>query len=106
MLSNALLSVAVHGQMLSFNHLRARGAFQFPGAGVMLPQFSRPALVPKLTVPPAFIFSARGREYSLGVNETEEDDEMTGLVSTVWNNIEKYLPDTVIDEATEEKSMR
>ena len=106
MLSNALLSVAVHGQMLSFNHLRARGAFQFPGAGVMLPQFSRPALVPKLSVPPAFIFAARGRDYSTVLNGTEEDDEMTGLVNTVWNNIEKYLPDTVIDEATEEKSMR
>ena len=96
----------MHGRTLSFNQLRARGAFQFPGAGVMLPQFSRPALVPKLSVPPAFIFAARGRDYSTVLNGTEEDDEMTGLVNTVWNNIEKYLPDTVIDEATEEKSMR
>ena len=97
----------MHGQTLSFNQLHARGAFQFPGAGVMLPQFSRPVLVPKLTVPPAFIFAARGRDYSIGVNGTEDDDdEMTGLVNTVWNNIEKYLPDTVIDDATEEESLR
>ena len=72
----------------------------------MLPQFSKPALVPKLSVPPDFVFAARGREYSTGLNGTEEDDKMTGLVNTVWNNIENYLPDAVIDEATEEQSLR
>ena len=42
----------------------------------------------------------------MGENVTDEDDEMTGLVNTVWNNIENYLPNTVIDEATEEESLR
>ena len=42
----------------------------------------------------------------MGENVTEEDDEMTGLVNTVWNNIENYLPNTVIDEATEEESLK
>ena len=101
-----MLYVAVHGQTLSFNELHAEGGIQFPSAGAMLPHFSRPALVPKVELPAAFLFAARGREYSMGVNGTEEDVEMTGLVSTVWNNIENYLPNTVIDEATEEESLR
>ena len=42
----------------------------------------------------------------MGVNGTEEDDETTGLVNTVWNNIENYLPDTVIDKPTEEDSLK
>ena len=96
----------MQGRSLSFNQLNAQSAFQFPGAGIMLPTFSRPALIPRLIMPSAFIYAARGKDYSMGENGTDEDDEMTGLVHTVWNNIENYLPNTVIDEATEEESLR
>ena len=70
----------------------------------MLLMFSRPALVPRVTVPSAFISAAKGREYSIGVNTTsDEDDEVTGLATTLLNNIEKFLPDTLIDEPTQER---
>ena len=66
--------------------------------------FSRPSLVPRVTVPSAFISAVKGKEYSMRVNGTsDEDDEVTGLVTTVFNNIENYLPDTLIDEPTQEK---
>ena len=66
--------------------------------------FSRPALVPKVTVPSAFISAAKGREYSIGVNTTsDDDDEVTGLATTLFNNIEKFLPYTLIDEPTQER---
>ena len=66
--------------------------------------FSRPALVPRVEVPSAFISAAKGREYSMGVNTTsDEDDEMTGLATTLFNNIEKFLPYTLIDEPTQER---
>ena len=70
----------------------------------MLLMFSRPALVPRVEVPFAFISAAKGWEYSMGVNTTsDEDDEVTGLATTVFNNIEKFLPDTLIDEPTQER---
>ena len=98
--------VAIYEERLSFNQLRAQGSIQFPAAGVVLPSFNRPALIPKVELSSAFIFAARGKDYSMGANGTEEDDEMTGVVNTVWNNIENYLPNTLIDKATEEESLR
>ena len=69
----------------------------------MLPNFNSPSLVPNIYLPSDFIFAARGRQYSVGVNGAEEDNEMTGSVSTVWNNIENYLPITVIEDIEEER---
>ena len=98
MWSYALCTVAVHGRTLTFN----QSAFQFPG--VMLPTFTRPTLIPRMVIPSAFISAAKGKEYSVGVYTTsDEDDEVTGLVTTVFNNIENYLPDTLIDEPTQER---
>ena len=97
---------AAYGERLSFNQLRKQGGIQFPGEGVMLPQFSQPSLVPKVNLPPAFIFAARGRPYSLRVNETEDENEMTSVVNTVWNNIESYLPNRVIEEDEEKEGLR
>ena len=99
----ALCTVAMQGRSLSFNQFNPQSAFQFPGVGVMLPKFSRPALVPKLIVPSVFIFAAKGKEFTMVANETEEDEM---LVNTVWNNLENYLPVTVIDELTEVESLR
>ena len=70
----------------------------------MLSIFSRPALVPKMNVPSAFVSAAKGKEDSMGMNATSDGDhEVTGLVTTVFNNIEKFLPDTLIDEPTQER---
>ena len=103
--SYALCTVAVHGRPLTFNQLRnTQSPFQFPGPGVMLLMFSRPALVPRVEVPSAFIFAAKGRNSSMRLNTTsDEDDEVMGLATTVFNNIEKFLPDTLIDEPTQER---
>ena len=64
--------------------------------------FSRPTLIPRMNVPSAFVFAAKGKEDSMGVNATNGDHEVTGLATTVFNSIEKFLPDTLIDEPTQE----
>ena len=100
-------AVAVYGQLLSFNQLTAQGGVYFPGEGIMLPKFSRPLLVPNINLPPDIIFAARGREHPAEVNETEEDTSTKpGFVNTVWNNIENYLPSTVIEEGVEKINTR
>ena len=100
------LFVAVQGQVISFDQLHEQGGIHFPGEGVMLPKFSQPSLVPNVILPPDFVLAARGRQYSVGVNGTDEGSAMTGLVNTVWNNIENYLPITVIEEDTEKDSLK
>ena len=70
----------------------------------MLSMFSRPALIPWMNVPSAFVSAAKGMEDSMGVNATSDGDhEVTGLATTVFNNIETFLPDTLIDEPTQER---
>ena len=96
--NSMLFFVAVHGETLSFNQLHKHGGYLFPGEGVMLTQFRQPSLVPKVNLPLDFILAARGRQYSMVVNGTEGDNALTGLVNTVWNNIENYLPISVIDK--------
>ena len=67
----------------------------------MLSMFSRPTLIPRMNVPSAFVFAAKGKEDSMGVNATNGDHEVAGLATTVFNSIEKFLPDTLIDEPTQ-----
>ena len=98
------IDVAICGQRLFFHQLRAQGGVEFPEAGAILVGFNRPALVPKVKLHPDFIIAARGKDYS--INETEEDGEGTGFVNTVWNNIENYLPNSVIDNFAERESLR
>ena len=72
----------------------------------MLLNFNEPSLVPNINLPSDFIFAARGREYSVGVNRTEDNSERVGVVNTVWNNIENYLPNTVIEEGMDKESLK
>ena len=86
--------------MLSFNQLQKHGSLQFPDASIKLPHFGRPANIPHIKFPAAFISAARRTETPLGVNGTAKGDSVE-VVNTVMNNIEDYLPDAAMDDANE-----
>ena len=95
----SILLSALHGTTLSFNQLQGRGNLRFPDASVKLPDFGRPANVPHIKFPAAFISAGRGfrREAPLEDNDTT----LVEVVNVVMNNIEDYLPHAGIDDANE-----
>ena len=92
---------ALHGTTLSFNQLQAHGNLRFPDASVKLPNFGRPANIPHIKFPAAFISTVRRarREALLRVNGTSRHDTMVEVMNVVMNNIEGYLPLAGIDSA-------
>ena len=83
--------------------MQARGNLGFPDNSVKLPEFSRPANIPHIKFPAAFISAAsrsRGEALS-GENGTMTSDTIVEVVNVVMNNIEDYLPDAASDDVNE-----
>lgn len=83
--------------------MQERGNLRFPDTSVKLPEFGRPADIPHITFPAAFISAAsRSRREALaGENGTMTSDTTVEVVNVVMNNIEDYLPDAASDDVNE-----